>query len=71
MYQFPSADAEEISEMNEFILRLNRWAERNQLAKSELVAELITFYHINMLSNFQDNFGEAVIPDILMRQKEQ
>ena len=37
-------------------------AERNQLAKSELVAELITFYHINMLSTFQDNFGEAVIP---------
>ena len=62
VYQFPNSYAfaqsrADVSEMNEFISRLNRKAEKNKLSKESAASEIMHFHFL--LSKFQDNFGAS------------
>ena len=70
VYQFPNSDAfaefrAEASEMNEFIVRLNRKAEKNALTKESTASEIMHFH--TLLSKFQDNFGASIIPPDIIK----
>lgn len=70
VYQFPNSDAfaefrAEVSEMNEFIVRLNRKAEKNKLTRESTASEIMHFHAL--LSKFQDNFGADIIPPDIIK----
>ena len=70
VYEFPSSQAvsefqQEITKMDHCLKTLKQKAQKGNHTSNDAVRELLVFYQ--MLNNFQDNFGEAVIPPELLR----